>query len=165
MNTDNYKKRIEYFKSNKSALRLLSVLYKFLPLFMVIAYPVMLAVKAFTGFDRVFFFMLCIPASVLILVTVFRKVVNRKRPYEKFGTPPLFERDGLGDSFPSRHTASAFIIAMSGFLLNVWVGVALLIFAALIGLTRYLAGVHFLTDVLAGAAISILMGTIFFIIM
>lgn len=164
MKADSYKKRIEYFQSNKTAYRLLSVFYTFLPLLMFILYPVMVIIKGFMGFDRDFFLMLCVPAGVLLLVTISRKVITRKRPYERFDTPPLFERDGLGDSFPSRHTASAFIIAMSGFMLSIWVGIILLIISAVIGLTRYLSGVHFITDVLAGAAISLLAGTVFFII-
>ena len=104
------------------------------------------------------------PAGVLVLVTVLRKLFKRQRPYEIFSTPPLFEREGKGDSFPSRHTASAFIIAMGGFLLSIWLGTALLITAAMIGAARVLAGVHYISDVLAGAVLAVAAGSLFFII-
>ncbi len=164
MNEIKYKKMLEYIKEKKFAFGLLNILYKWLPLVMFICYPVMLLIKALQEVDKNFIIMLCVPAGMLVLVTVLRKLINRRRPYEKFSTPPLFERDGKGESFPSRHTASAFIIAISGFVLNVWLGALLLIVAALIGATRVLSGVHYISDVLAGGALSIAVGSLFFII-
>ncbi len=164
MNNKRYIQMLENIKNNRVSYRLLKTMYKWLPLLVFLCYPVMLVVKALQGFDKAFWLLLSVPAGVLVLVTVLRKIINRQRPYEKFSTPPLFERDGKGQSFPSRHTASAFIIAMSGFLLSFWLGIGLLIVAALIGCTRVLAGVHFISDVLAGGVLSVTVGSLFFII-
>ncbi len=163
MNDIRYKKMLENIKNNKLGFRVLGILYKWLPGLVFLCYPLMLLLKSLQGFDKDFWLMLCVPAGVLVLVTVLRKLINRQRPYEKFDTPPLFERDGKGESFPSRHTASAFIIAMSGFVLNIWVGIGLLIVAAVIGATRVLSGVHYVSDVLAGGALSLVVGIVFFI--
>lgn len=164
MQKGTYKKRLDRIKENKAKFLILKFIYKLLPLLIVIIYPVMVAIKGFMGLDLDFILMIAVPASVLILITAMRKIIKRERPYEKFGTPPLFERDGEGDSFPSRHTASAFIIAMSGFALSPFLGVGLLLVAAAIGVSRILSGVHYVTDVLAGMLISVIFGTIAFIV-
>lgn len=164
MQKGTYKKRLDRIKENKAKFLILKFMYKLLPLLIVIIYPVMVAIKGFMGLDLDFILMIAVPAGVLILITAMRKIIKRERPYERFDTPPLFERDGEGDSFPSRHTASAFIIAMSGFVLSPFLGVGLLLVAAAIGVSRILSGVHYVTDVLAGMLISVIFGTIAFII-
>lgn len=165
MNEKKYKNMLESIKGNKTAFALLGFFYKWLPSGVFICYPAMLIAMLITnGFHKSFLLMLCVPAGVLVLVTILRKLINRPRPYEKFSTPPLFTRDGKGESFPSRHTASAFIIAMSGFTINLWLGVILLAISAIIGCARVLSGVHYISDVLAGALLSVLIGTVFFII-
>ncbi len=164
MTEQKYKKMIECIKDKKTAFALLEFLYKRLPVLVLLCYPVMLLVKALQGFDKDFWLMLCVPAGVLVAVTAVRKLIDRQRPYEKFMTPPLFDRDGKRQSFPSRHTASAFIIAMSGFVLNMWLGIALLTVACVIGATRVLSGVHYITDVLAGAILSVVVGIVFLVV-
>ena len=157
-----YKDRIENIKTKKKLCKAIYFLYTYLPVVMFVCYPTMLIVKAFMGFDLKLLMMVLIPAGVLLIVTAIRKIVNRSRPYEKYDTPSLFGRDGNGESFPSRHTASAFVLAMSGFALNPFVGGALLIIAAVIASTRVIAGVHFVSDVIAGMVIAVLAGTVFF---
>ncbi len=164
MKKDRYKKRLDKIRNSKLKYTMLMFMYKFLPLVMVATYPVMVIIKGIMGIDLYFGMMIVVPAFTLGLITAMRKIIKRERPYEKFGTPPLFERDGEGDSFPSRHTSSAFIIAMSGFVLSPYLGFALLTVAVLIGLSRVLSGVHFISDVISGMLISAVFGTIAFII-
>lgn len=73
----------------------------------------------------------------------------------------LFKKTTSGESMPSRHTASAFIIAITVFYFNRYLGIVAIIIATLIALSRVLAGVHFIRDVLAGLLISAIIGTIF----
>lgn len=164
MQKDKYIKCLERIQNSKAKFTALKLAYKILPLLMFIAYPSMLIVKGFMALDLKFYLMIGVPAGVLLLVTGMRKVIKRERPYEKFDTPPIIDRDGSGESFPSRHTASAFIIAMSGFALTPYLGIVLLVNATLIGLTRLFSGVHFATDVLAGMIISVFCGTIAFVL-
>lgn len=159
-----FPERAEKIRNSKATFGILWVMYKLLPLGMVAAYPVMLTVKGFMKIDLDFYLMIAVPACTLVLITLMRKFIRRERPYEKYNFSPLFDRDGTKDSFPSRHTASAFIIAMSAFAISHILCAALLAVAVLIGLSRILAGVHFISDVLAGMLISVLAGIIAFII-
>ncbi len=99
-------------------------------------------------------FFLLVPAVAVALVTLLRDLLDKPRPFERFVFTPLV-RHGAGKSFPSRHTASAVAIAMACLYVNVWYGVGMLFLAAVIGVTRVLAGVHHIWDVVAGAAISV----------
>ncbi|MBQ4105575.1 MAG: phosphatase PAP2 family protein [Clostridia bacterium] len=153
-----------WFLTHRSAYNILKILYTALPTALVVFYPVMVVFQGLVAIDGDFVKMLCVPAGVLVAVTLLRKLLNRPRPYEKYATPPLIKRDGRGCSMPSRHTASAFIIAMCGFLLSGVLGITLLCIAFIIGLTRILAGVHYISDVVAGAAVSLLVGYIFFMV-
>lgn len=103
-------------------------------------------------------------AISFFLVSIFRKVVNRKRPYEKFGVQSVIEKDKKGNSFPSRHVFSAFVIAMSVFYVNIWLGIVMFALAFAIAVLRVVGGVHYISDVLAGAAVGIISGFLGFFI-
>lgn len=104
-----------------------------------------------------------VPLGVLIGVSVLRYIINEPRPYEVYGIDSVFHKQTKGKSMPSRHTASAFIIAMAVLSLNVFFGIIALAIAALITTSRVLAGAHFIRDVLAGMAISVAAGCIIII--
>lgn len=93
------------------------------------------------------------PAAAFVFVTVLRAALNRPRPYEVFSAEPLIEKDTEGHSFPSRHVASAFAIAAASLLYDSRIFLLLAVFGAVIAFLRVAGGVHFLKDVLAGAAI------------
>jgi membrane-associated phospholipid phosphatase len=113
-----------------------------------------------TVFIKTFF----VPLCTFVTVSVFRKVVNFQRPYEKMKITPLIHKDKKGHSFPSRHVASAFIIAMSFLYVNIPLGIVYLTISVLIAITRVLVGVHFVKDVVAGAVFSLVIGLIFLFI-
>lgn len=102
-----------------------------------------------------------IPAVGLLAVTLLRKAVDSPRPFERFGFTPLIEHES-GSSFPSRHTASAFLISCALLYLFRWgafpLALVVLSFclACFTALSRLIAGVHFLRDILSGALIALL---------
>ena len=51
------------------------------------------------------------PAVCLFISGLLRRKINRKRPYEQLSIRPLVQKKG-GKSFPSNHTASAFVLAL-----------------------------------------------------
>ena len=104
-----------------------------------------------------------IPAADFLFVTAVRAWINAPRPYDDWDdyTPLLPVRRGKGKSFPSRHTASAFIIAFACLWLCPLFGAAMLLAAALIGVSRVLAGLHYPRDVLSAAAVSCAFGALF----
>ena len=164
INKKNYKAITDFFKSNKRANKILKISYKLLPAIIFVSYPLML-IYIFIFQQKDLFSMIIIPAGVFALVTVLRKLINRKRPYEVYDIPSVFKKETVGNSMPSRHTASALIISLAMLKINAYLGIAFLFISLLILLSRIFAGVHFISDVIAGATISIVAGIIFFFIL
>ena len=166
MKGENYKTMSAYFSETKARNQTIKALHDVLPLVMYIFYPVqMIALAINNGIgSEVFLRFTLIPLCTLIFVTVIRALINAKRPYEVYDYSPAVHKDTKGKSFPSRHTVCAFIIAMAFLYVNFRVGVIMLVIAAIIGVTRVLAGVHFIRDVISGAAIGILIGVLGFFV-
>ena len=93
-----------------------------------------------------------------IVVTIARKLFNRPRPYEVYDFYTVKPREKQGESFPSRHCYSAFVITTLAWLVSPLVSLGLLVLAALIAVTRVLLGIHFVRDVLCGAAVGLAFG-------
>ena len=85
------------------------------------------------------------------------EIFFRPRPFAVYTeVQRLIEKSPLEKSFPSDHSATVFALAFSVFLVNRRWGVVLLTLAGGVALGRVFVGVHFLTDVLAGAFIGVL---------
>lgn len=164
MKKETYIKLTDFFKSRSWLLRILRFLYTALPIVMFIAYLIIIVLKGIEGFGHEFLLTVIVPAVTLLGVGIIRKLINRERPYEKFGVSSVIEKSKKGQSFPSNHGACACVIAMTGFGVSPALGFGLLAVALIIALTRIFSGVHFISDVLAGAATGILMGSIFLFI-
>lgn len=133
---------------------------------MYVAYPLFL-LYMFWQKDSEWLRAVCVPAISFLAVTVFRRWVNRPRPYEAFAMPPVIKKNTKGKSFPSRHVFSAMMIAMTFLCLSpwTWLGVVFLLVTLLLGAIRVLSGVHYPSDVLAGAVLGVLAAVVgYFII-
>jgi len=96
-------------------------------------------------------------ASLIVssgIVTVMKFSINRKRPFETY---PFIEKltSGGSPSFPSGHTSEAFSTATSLSLVypKWYVITPLFIWASAVGYSRMHLGVHYPSDVAAGAFI------------
>jgi undecaprenyl-diphosphatase len=89
----------------------------------------------------------------IVIFLVLKKATGRKRPctFEPHCWATLLPPDRF--SFPSGHTITAFAVALSLSRWNPDLAVGLLFCAVSIAASRILLGMHFLSDVLAGAAI------------
>lgn len=163
ISTETYKSIVGFFKRNKPCNTVLKLCYNFLPLIMFASYGILIVFMFFSDI-KIFARITLSPLTVFAIVTFFRKIFNRPRPYEKFATTSVFGKNKKGESMPSRHTACAFIIAMAFMYVSIPLGIAYLIISALIMISRVLAGVHFISDVIAGMAISLLYGYFSFFI-
>ncbi len=132
---------------------------KILPLIVYVAYPVLLLWMVF--FDRAGLLRaILVPAVGFVAATVVRSGQNLPRPYEALGIPAIAPKDTHGKSFPSRHAACVAVIALTT-LHEAWIpGVLLIIIGILIAVSRVLAGVHFIRDVVCGLLIGGLVGLI-----
>ncbi len=103
----------------------------------------------------------CAAAMLLTLLVVnvaIKPLVARTRPYELVEGLHLMISRQKDYSFPSGHSANSLSCAWTIFRLAPRkYGVPALVLAVLISLSRLYVGVHFPTDVLAGAAIGIAM--------
>jgi undecaprenyl-diphosphatase len=91
-----------------------------------------------------------------LIVFVVKFTVRRKRPEGEWGK---FYRSTDPHSFPSGHAVRAVMLAV--IMLGIgplWLGLLLLIWAPLVGLARVAMGVHYLSDVLAGMILGLLIG-------
>lgn len=95
-----------------------------------------------------------------VLVSLFRKIYNKKRPYEALDITPLIQKDKNGQSFPSRHVFSVFVIAMCWFFYFPVVGILLFLAGMVMAWIRVIGGVHYPVDVISGALIGIISGII-----
>ena len=92
--------------------------------------------------------------NFLLCNLTLKPLVDRTRPYYVLGYDPVIPP--VGDpSFPSGHTAASFAAATAIYAIDKRWGIAAYIYAAVMGFSRLYLGVHFPTDVLAGAVVGI----------
>lgn len=154
---------MEFFKRNKFCKFILKICYTVCPLVVFLSYGLLIIYMFFSDI-KVFAKITLVPLTVFLLITISRKIFNRKRPYEKFGISSVFNKNKKGESMPSRHTASAFIIAMSFLYVNVPLGIIFLAISVIIMISRVLSGVHFISDVMVGMLFSLFFGLLLFFI-
>lgn len=91
-----------------------------------------------------------------IIVLAIKFLVRRRRPDGNWGT---IYRSTDPHSFPSGHATRAALLAILALGLGpAWFGWALAVWAPLVILARVAMGVHYLSDVVAGAILGLVMG-------
>lgn len=165
MNKDTYLKMTRPFRENAKLSRSLHIINKIITYAIFFHYAALLVFYVYKmdiRLERA----IIVPLDCFIIVTAFRYMIGRKRPYEKFDVPPVIPKDTKGKSFPSRHVFSAFMIAMT-FLCQspfTWVGVVVMVFSVGMAVVRVISGVHYISDVVAGAMCGIIAGIVGYII-
>ncbi len=92
--------------------------------------------------------------AVLVLIVKF--TVRRQRPQGEWGD---IYRKTDPHSFPSGHATRAMMLAVLSLGLGpLWFGLLLLAWAPLVALARVAMGVHYLSDILAGIFLGIVLG-------
>ncbi|MBM6830205.1 phosphatase PAP2 family protein [Anaerotignum lactatifermentans] len=108
--------------------------------------------------------LLSLGSNALVCNLLLKPLVARTRPYDVLGydllIPPLSDY-----SFPSGHTSASFAAATAIYALHPGWGKAAYVFAALMGISRLYLGVHFVTDVVVGAVIGVVMAKLTLLLM
>lgn len=101
--------------------------------------------------------------TLLLLVTVIKAFADRARPFNMMLEARVVGWREAGLSFPSGHTTQTFFmmtLATLHFQLPLAVAAILYGIACLVGITRVYLGVHYPRDVMAGAMLGIIWGTV-----
>ncbi|MCD8018902.1 MAG: phosphatase PAP2 family protein [Clostridiales bacterium] len=159
MNIKLYKKTIRFFQLHPTIFSIVALLNQYITLIGFLIYPLLLLIVALQ-FGKSFFAYLFIPAFCYIAMSRFRQIINRKRPYEYYGYQPLIPRNGGGESFPSRHVFSIFLIGTLWYVVFWPVAVFVLLLGVILAVIRVITGIHFPSDVICGAALGILCGVL-----
>jgi undecaprenyl-diphosphatase len=95
-------------------------------------------------------------ALTAIAVFIVKFTVRRQRPAGDWGG---IYRKTDPHSFPSGHAARALMLATLGLALGpLWLGLVLCLWAPIVAFARAAMGVHYLSDVIAGAVFGIALG-------
>lgn len=141
--------------------KIINRLNRFVTLLIYCAYPLVLGGLIFTR-DIRFWRVLLTPAISFVLVSILRHHIDAPRPYEISDSVPIIEKESKGNSFPSRHVFSAFVIATTLYFISKPLGVILMAAGFLLAVLRVIGGVHFPKDVIVGAIIGIISGVLGF---
>lgn len=157
MTKEQYEALSRPFRGRPGAVKGLKAANRVLTLSCYLLYPALLLWALVTKDPRLLRLVL-VPAVSFVSLSLFRRGLNRPRPYEALDIVPLIPRDKKGESFPSRHVFSVFVIAMAWGWVCPPVGWLLGAVGVLLAVTRVVAGIHFPRDVLAGALLGVACG-------
>lgn len=94
-----------------------------------------------------------------IFIRVLKYLFGRERPYSAYNfLDKVAQAESL--SFPSGHTFEAFAFATAAALLfkNLWARLFLFLWVILVGLSRMILGMHYLSDVMGGVVFGVITG-------
>lgn len=162
MKQESYIRIFEFVRRYRHGENIVRYANLFLTRIVYVAYCIMLFVLAVKHDGRIYRIVFVTGIS-FILVSVFRKMIDKERPYTKYNFVPLIPKEKKGQSMPSRHVFSAFIIGMALLYVYPPAGIFIFVDGIAMGVIRVVTGVHFPRDVIAGAGIGILCGIIGFL--
>lgn len=131
--------------------------------FLIIAFFLLLFFLTYARRQKIKIILLVFVSMVIArfgVVSLIRFFYHRTRPFNDHSVNQLITNNGL--SFPSGHAALFFAMAMAVYFFNKKIGGWFFVAAILMGLSRIIAGVHYPSDIIAGAIIGILSAYLIF---
>ena len=153
-----YQSMLQNIRKSQNLQKIIIGFTRYIPIITLIIYPSLIIYLLYTK-NNLLLETIWKPLTSFLVVTIFRKIINRKRPYESMGINPLVKHK-QGESFPSRHTVSAFAIAFACLKVSLSFGIIMLILAIIVSGSRILCGVHYISDVLSAIFIAFLINLI-----
>ena len=164
-----YEKNAAFFNAHKHAKSFLYGVNAFLTACFPLAYSCAWGYEIFFGKAnaKLLLWLFVLPAFALLAVSVLRLAISRPRPYCKDGaniTPVIETPSRDTSSFPSRHTASAAVIATTLLRFFPLLGGFLLIATLALAYARFALGWHYPSDLLTGLGLGGSIGACIFLI-
>ena len=165
MKKETYIKMVNNVKAHKRLERALIFANPILTGIVYISFPILLVALAYNKMWNELIRIVLVCGIPFVLLSIFRYFFNAKRPYAMYDYEPIVAKEKEGQSMPSRHVFSAFVIAFAFAYINWRFSIIFFVVALLIAIHRVIVGVHFIKDVAVGALVGIISGIIgFFII-
>lgn len=95
-----------------------------------------------------------------VLAEIIRWLWFRPRPFVTLNIVPLINKSAEEASFPSGHASFYFALSTIVYCYNKQAGIIFYIASLFIGLARVFVGIHWPSDILAGAILGILVGLV-----
>lgn len=132
----------------------------YLPFLVVFAYAVYLLRTRNTAWMALIEFVLALLAGLLArwMTSLIRLALPRARPFVDLGTQQLLDIAAHVPSFPSGHASFFFGLSTYAFLQNRKIGLVLYAVSVVICFARVAAGVHYPSDIAAGAVVGLIAG-------
>ena len=163
-----YEKNAAFYNARPLAKRALVIGNLALTAFFILSYFIFCSFALFSNYGadqllKLFF----VPALGFFVVCVLRLAIDKPRPYspDVAGITPFIDKKWHDNkSFPSRHATCAFVIAVTLLKFMPVIGILLLLLAVLLCYVRFAAGLHYPSDLFAGAGIGAAIGCLVFIL-
>ena len=107
------------------------------------------------------FFFIKNPLYSILIVIVLKLIINRKRPIQKYNIKPVDDLKRRNYSFPSIQVAFAVSVALTVLRYGPNMGLLLSTLAIALTISRFLSGVHYLSDVIVSICIAFAINMIF----
>ena len=159
MTGQQYDRYVSFFRKNPGWISGIKMVNHILTLTGFIVYPAIILSLLYKKSRKLKTYLL-LPAVAFILVSVFRKKWNRPRPYENPEIHTITKREKKGQSFPSRHLFSYFLISVLLKSLCPPAGILMMVSGFILAVIRVILGVHYPSDVIAGTLLGLFSGWI-----
>ena len=163
-----YEKNAAFIESRPLFKKILPYLDKGLTIFFFAAYGALCLYALVKKLGAVELMEILFPPLLcLLVVSVLRLAIDKPRPYTEKGaniTPFITKKNSDDKSFPSRHVASAMVIAGTFLPFFPMVAGVLYFFGLILAYVRFAAGLHYISDLVTGGAIGLALGLVTFII-
>lgn len=157
-----YIRKYNWLQAHPNISQLIIFTCTWLTRFLYVLYVVSILLEIYDQNWKFLLAFILVPAIGFLIETMVRAKLNRPRPYEVLEIPPLKQKDTKGKSFPSRHSFSAAILAISFYYLQPTLGVYMILLGIIIGICRVFMGVHWIKDVVAGQVFGWILGILGF---
>lgn len=120
----------------------------------------LLLYKAYAISPLTFLLTALVSAVAFFAVTLARRLIDAKRPYELFDIFEMPPKNKKGRSFPSRHVFSLFCVGTLAIPVLPIMSAAALALGVVLSVIRVLLGIHFVRDTVCGCIVGIVSGII-----